>query len=294
MPGFDWRENVVKDYRDRILVDPDNPILAQRANKDRYTSPKNRSEYAGHSHLGTSSSNDAIIWNVFRFLQKAGRLDIIADELGIGEPRGLLLWGLAPELDGKNAELQFVTGNLVRGLDTTFAEGVPEPDVTILGTTGIAVGMGASELGGDTTHLWEGSLEQVGQLRAYREKNPGFVRADINKSALVSALTDNDLMPVYQLVKLTIFAKELGARFGVEPMVITMASTRAFFSSDVESSKTAADRWNAFVGTLGEDVIKCKELLWQNIIGLKADPSVVGLGQYILNHPYLYSFGEVI
>ncbi len=228
------------------------------------------------------------MWNVLRYLQKVGRLDIITRELGIGEPRGLLLWGLAPEPDGKSAELQYVTGDLLRRFDATFAEGVTEPDVTLLGTTGIAVAMGVSQLRQDERHLWEGSLEQVGQLQAYREQHPAFIKEDVNDSELISVLVDNDLTSVYQFVKLAIFAKELGAHFGVEPMVVALASSKYFLEKNTESGWSAADRWNTFVDILGENAIKCKELLWQDILGLKIDPAALVLSQYLLTHPYLY------
>ena len=32
-----WGPEVAEDYRERIIVDPDNPILASKANRDRYT-----------------------------------------------------------------------------------------------------------------------------------------------------------------------------------------------------------------------------------------------------------------
>jgi hypothetical protein len=287
MAHIDWRDERVRDYRDRILVDPDNPILALKANRDRYnnSSVQSQPEYAGLSHLGSSESINAIIWNVFRSLQKAGRLNVITNELEIGEPRGLLLWALAPELDSENAELQYVANDVMRRLGTSFPEGVTESDVIILGTTGVAVGIGYNvpQLGDGEIYSWEGSLEQVGQLTAYREKNPGFIKQDI---------TGNELIPVYQLVKLALFAKELGARFGVEPVVSTLASTRRFFARDIESGRCAADWWGTFAGMLGENAIKCKPIFWQDIPRLIQDPSMLVLNQYLLTHPCLYDISS--
>jgi hypothetical protein len=283
MAYIDWRYEVVKDYRDRILVDPDNPILALQANRDRYSngSVKSRPECAGLSHLGSSESTNAMLWNVFRSLQKVGRLDVITHELEIGEPRGLLLWALAPELDTVNADFQYVANDLMRRLGTSFSEGVAAPDVIVLGTTGVAVGIGydVPQLGEGEQYWWEGSRKHVGQLRAYREKNPGFIKEDV---------TGNELMPVYQLVKLAAFARELSAHFGVESVVSTLASSRSFSARDRELGRSAADWWDTFVGMLGENAVKCKRMFWQDMPRLIQHPSMLELSQYLLTHPCLY------
>ncbi len=38
---------VIEDFRDRILVDADSPLLAMKANRDRYTERGNQKKYAG-------------------------------------------------------------------------------------------------------------------------------------------------------------------------------------------------------------------------------------------------------
>ena len=115
------------DYRIKIIMDWDSPILAFKANRDRYTNPPNR--YAGLPYLGDSQSEDAITWNVFRSLQKASRLDIITSKLEIGEPRGLLLWAVAPELDSNNAKLQYMTGRLMRKFDGMLPGQIAGPEL---------------------------------------------------------------------------------------------------------------------------------------------------------------------
>jgi len=110
-------EIVVEDYRDRIIIDPDNSILAFKASRDRYTTLPSQKRYAGFPYLGSPGSEDALTWNVFRSLQKAVRLDVITDRLGIGQPRGLLLWTLAPEIDAASAKLQYVAGSIIRKYD---------------------------------------------------------------------------------------------------------------------------------------------------------------------------------
>lgn len=286
MARIDWRDWIVVDYRDRILVDPDNPIVALRAHRDRYSdqSIKRHPEYAEASHLGSSESNDAIIWNVFRSLQKAARLAIITDELEIGEPRGLVLWGLAPEANGESAELQYIVNDSRRKLEACFAEELAEPEVTLLGTTGIAVGIGsdAPHLAAGRIESWEGNLEQVAHLRAHLENYPGFLKPEV---------ADSELTPVYRLVKMALFAKELSTRLGVAPVVGTLASTRRFYAREVESGRCTADVWGTFEGLLGENSVVCRHIFWQNVTGLKTDPSILTLSLYLLTHPYLYDVG---
>ena len=66
---------VAVDYRLKIIADWDSPILAYRANRDRYPAGH---RYAGATHLGSSHSEEAITWNVFRGFQNAGQLDVLA------------------------------------------------------------------------------------------------------------------------------------------------------------------------------------------------------------------------
>ena len=134
---IDWSDKVVRDFRKRILVDANSPILAFKANRDRYYQKK----YAGMGYLGSINSEDALTWNIFRGLQKAQRLDIVADwlQVKIGKPRAMLIWCLAPELTDDDAQLQFQLGDLLRNTDGMIPGQISEPDVVIQGTDGIAI-----------------------------------------------------------------------------------------------------------------------------------------------------------
>src|SRR5208283_5682738 len=107
MPPIDWSDKVAPDFRSRIIIDANHPILAFKANRDRYTNLPNQKRYAGLPYLGSSESEDALTWNVFRSLQESGDLNLVAGLLAIGDPRGLLLWTLAPKTDDVSAELQY-------------------------------------------------------------------------------------------------------------------------------------------------------------------------------------------
>jgi len=70
MKTVDWSNKVATDFRARIIIEPDSPILAFKANRNRYTRQIQPS-YKGLPYLGSQDSEDALTWNVFRSLQKA-------------------------------------------------------------------------------------------------------------------------------------------------------------------------------------------------------------------------------
>ncbi len=294
---------VVEDYRLRMIVDYDSPILAVKANRDRYTNPTNQSRYAGLAYLGSSRSEDAIAWNVFRSLQKTGRLDIITHTLDLGEPRGLLLWALAPELDGNNAKLQYVTGALLRQWDGISPGPIPEPDVIILGTTGVAV---VAECNlpeqKETGRRWEGDLDRVNQLRmglkTYEANHPAIPQEDTtgekkNPGILKAGTTDEQMAPVYQLVRTALCAKELGAHFGVKPVAVALANSRKWTEKVLGTGKSASDLWDVFVEMLGEDGPQCERLFWQDLARLLANEALEEPRTYLLTHPWLYEVGPI-
>lgn len=97
--------NVFSDYRDNILIDCNNPILAFKANRDRYFGAANQKVYAGHPHIASINSEDALTWNAFRTLQAKSKLDVLNSLLceELVEPR-ILIWTLA--FDDKASSLQ--------------------------------------------------------------------------------------------------------------------------------------------------------------------------------------------
>ena len=112
MKGVDWSDNVASDFRIRTIIEPDSLTLAFKANRNRYTCQTQRI-YQGLPYLGSQESEDTLTWNAFRSLQKARRLDIVCNNLDIGEPQGMLLWTPAAGTGGVNAELQYAVGQLM-------------------------------------------------------------------------------------------------------------------------------------------------------------------------------------
>lgn len=278
MKTVDWTDKVTTDYRSRIIVDPDSPILAFKANRDRYT--RRLPTYAGLPYLGSQDSEDALTWNVFRDLQKARKLHIISNEFGIGEPVGLVLWTLAPEVDDVSARLQYEAGAIIRRFDGILHGQMTEPDAIILGTKAIAVvECKLSEPEKPPSHLWEGSLDSVAKrMLIYQQAEPGLLKTNI---------TDVQVATIYQLVRMAFYAIQLGKRFSCTPVVGSLTNERNWKMRMPTLEKSAADLWDFFQYAVGTLDLKKESTTWQRIRNLIASYSLDQLDHYLSSHPCL-------
>jgi len=279
MTTIDWSDKVAADFRGRIIVEPDSPILAFKANRDRYTRGTQPS-YAGLPYLGSQASEDALTWNVFRSLQKARRLDIICNNLDIGEPRCMLLWTLAPELDSLSADLQYTVGALIRKFDGILPGQVTEPDVIILGTKGVAIiECKLSEREKPPSHLWEGSLDSVRKrLPIYRQAEPRLLKRDIAEEQIVE---------IYQLIRMAFYALQLGKSLASSPVVVSLTNETNWHREIRRLRKSPAELWDFFWHTVETSNLRKKELSWQHIARLITGSSLDELSHYLSTHPCL-------
>lgn len=279
MRTIDWSDKVAVDFRSRIIVEADSPILAFKANRDRYTQGTQPS-YAGLPYLGSQASEDALTWNVFRGLQKARRLDIICNDLDIGKPHGMLLWTLASELDNVSADLQYTVGALIRKFDGILPGQMTEPDVIILGSTGIAViECKLSEHEKPPSHLWEGSPNSVWKrLPIYRQAEPNLLKKDV---------TDAQVAEIYQLVRMAFYALQLGKRLVSPPVVASLANEKNWHREIRRLRKSPVELWDFFRDAVETPNLRKKELSWQYIRGLIAERSLDELSHYVSTHPCL-------
>ena len=275
----DWSDKVADDFRTRIILDADNPILAFKANRDRYT-PSSQRSYSGLPHLGSRASEDALTWNVFRSLQKAKKLDIITEHLAIGRPRGMLLWTLAPEPDETGARIQYMVGSVIRKHDGVVPGQVTEPDVIILGTEGIAViECKLGEPSKAPSHLWEGSTGSVGKrLPTYMRVEPRLLR---------QGLWDNEVANVYQLVRMAFYALQFSEGVSVPPVVVSLVNDRNWNLQIRKLGRSAAELWDFFTHTLATPELRTQSTSWQRIRSLVSESSVGGVSDYLSSHPCL-------
>jgi hypothetical protein len=279
MKIVDWSDKVASDFRTRIIIDPDSPILAFTANRDRYTQGI-QPNYAGLPYLGSQTSEDALTWNVFRGLQKARRLDIICNDLDIGEPSGMLLWTLAPELDNVTADLQYTVGALIRKFDGILLGQMTEPDVIILGTRGVAIiECKLSERDKPPSHLWEGSPTSVRKrLPIYREAEPTLLKRDV---------IDAQIVEIYQLVRMAFYALQLGKRLALPPVVVSLANETNWHREMSRLDKSAAELWDSFKDAIEMLNLRKESLTWQHLRGFMTDCSLNELFNYVSTHPCL-------
>lgn len=279
MDMIDWSNRVAGDFRSRIIVDADSPILAFKANRDRYTRP-GQPAHAGLPYLGSQNSEDALTWNVFRSLQKARRLELICHELGVGLPRGLLLWTLAPEVDEVNAELQHTAGQVIREFDGILPGQMTEPDVIILGTEGVAViECKLSEPEKPPSYLWEGSIDSVGKrLSIYRQAEPALLRRD---------LADTQVAIIYQLVRMAFYAIQLGKRFSCTPVIVSLVNERNWHLRIRRLGKSAAELWELFQHAVETPNLRKENTSWQWVRNLIAGYPLTELSRYLSTHPCL-------
>jgi hypothetical protein len=263
---IDWKEKVVPDYRERILVDQGSPILAFKANRDRFKYDK----YPGWPHLGSRNSEDALTWNVFRSLQIAGRLDLVADVFGLSEPTGLLLWGLAPE--NKDESLQYDVGEMLRSVDGKRKGQITEPDVILVGREEVAIiECKLGEPDKPPSRPWAGSGKR---WEDYRKDLPKLLKPEV------------DVKPIYQLVRMAFYAVKLGYKLDLQPVLVSL-SNQANWTTGTRRTRPLASLWEHFVESIGSVDIRCVSAHWQDIETKCADSGLDELIDYLAHHPCL-------
>jgi hypothetical protein len=76
-------------WRDNIVVDTDAPPVVWKAGRGTFGS---NTGVPGQPYLASENSEDAFSWNLFRTLEKAGRLDVVTRALGLEDDFQVLYW----------------------------------------------------------------------------------------------------------------------------------------------------------------------------------------------------------
>lgn len=279
--------DVLRDFRQRIIIDADNPILAMKANRDRYTQLPNQKKYAGMPYLGSCNSEDALTWNVFRSLQKFKKLNIVTEwlSLDIGEPTALLLWSLAPELLGNTGDLQYRLGDLIRSTDGTLSGQISEPDVVLQGTKGVAII--ECKLGDPykaLSHLWEGRDVRRIKTRfdCYLQNVPSLLKYEVTEHNVESRY-----IHIYQLVRMSYFAVMLGQTYQIPSFVVSVGNNTNWSINIHKRNKSACDLWKDFLDCLGNIELKCNSTYWQSLLPIVKSEGLNSLYNYLYEHPCL-------
>ncbi len=110
-------ENLRKyDYRGNLIADKNNPILIQKAWRDRFSSKSHWDAGCGIEYISKPNSEDALTWNVFRTLQLSGKkgLKIVSNLFNISKVNTMLFWGCDVESYGEGQQLLNI---LIRTVD---------------------------------------------------------------------------------------------------------------------------------------------------------------------------------
>lgn len=276
--NIDFEEKVESDYRKRIIIDRDNPVLAFKASRDRYT--RKQGKWAGYPYLGSNASEDALTWNVFLTLYKRKKISCLFEDYKLGRIRALALWGLTPDIRFWNKDTQFDIGDAIRKYDGTFDGQTTEPDVIIRGSSGVCViecklGSPNSAL----SHLWEGKIESINKrIPEYTKKFSSF-----------KEFQNNDGTNYYQLIRMAFYAMVLSEKYKVTPHLVSLTNKNNWRIKIGKGKATPEDIWNDFCNATIKLLpqLKLHYLFWQDINSIQEIKKIDSLYRYLKNHPCL-------
>ena len=259
--------NVYKDYRDNILVDKDNPVLAFKANRDRYFKNGKQDIYAGLAHLGSINSEDAITWNLIRSLSLSKDFSSLEDLLGLKLPNPkILLWTLS--FDDESNELQYLVGSTIREIDGKHKGQITEPDIVIESDSHfIVIECKLGETNKFPNHLWESATNSNGPKT--REK-------DYFKDKLFTGNSGYD-SDSYQLFRMVFYANEIANKLNKKALFVSL--TNKTWWDKKKRDNTPSSIWEKFKNQVNQEKIDLKNVFWQD---LKIQDK--NLDSYIKNH----------
>lgn len=270
--------NVYKDYRDNILVDKDNPVLAFKANRDRYFENGKQDIYAGLSHLGSINSEDAITWNLIRSLSLNNDFSSIENLLNINlnNPK-VLLWTLS--FSNNSVKLQYIVGSTIRTIDGKHKGQITEPDIIIeTDNHFIVIECKLGEYGKYPNHLWECSKESKGP--EIRHNNY------FNNNLFTGELGYNDNS--YQLFRMAFYAYEIGKKLNKKPVLVSLTN-KSWWNKKRRDNTTPNKLWKVFTNQVNQKLLEMKNIFWQDIHFKNNDK----LEDYMMNHRCLHDLNTL-
>jgi hypothetical protein len=243
---------VYRDWRDNVVVDPDALSLARKA---------------GHRHLASENSEDALSWNLFRTLERAGRLDVVAGALGVDDEFQVLyghrLWDSAEPLPEIRAALK--RSEPWRGYHT-------EVDVILKGQRTLV--MVECKLGkpGDRVSAWE---------RGRKSRIPPSYEEPLRDLLADMTGWETTMRRFYQLLRHLVLARELCRPGGwpLEPHLLAVVNAL----NDNRDGRSHAAEFEAFQGALRLPVGRTYLLTWQELLASVKETGDPGV-QSLLDH----------
>lgn len=243
------------DYRQNLIVDADNPVLAFKALRDRYT--RQGHPFAGRPYLAAPWGEDALTWNIFRWLQVHHHNDVIGHCLEMETPETLLFWGVDCQLPGEH---QFALGEIIRSVDGVRRGQVTEPDLILIGS--------------ETVHFVECKLGRSREALYEPWSGKGARRFDDYVARLASdgielfksTPTKAEAERFYQLIRNAFYAVMLARRLERRSAVVT-ALVNADNVDYNHQYPTPRMQLAEFADLVNSDVCQLKLLTWQELAG---------------------------
>lgn len=179
-------------------------------------------------HLKSENSEDALTWNVFTSLAKAGRLAALASSLAqvdVNKEPELYLWGLRINPDDPANTVPFAELSAARD---TFERGInrmhTEPDIMLYVPGKLLMLIEAKFMSGNTIAV-EGKKDVLGE----KPKSPAGImkRYSVGDLPLGSMSTDHLTPPFFsQLYRNLVFAIWMADRLNVEWRLVNLVSDK--------------------------------------------------------------------
>lgn len=272
-----FAEKVEKDYRKRIIIDKDNPVLAFKALRDRFTNIQGKWE--GYPHLGSNASEDALTWNVFRTLYEKKKLSYFLKDYKLGRIQSVALWGTMPDSKHLNKRFQYELGMKIRDCDGILPGQTTEPDVVVFGSSGVCVI--ECKLGHPNkpvSHLWSGQLTSINKrLPLYSKEIPEIVALDNERSE-----------KYYQLIRMAFYARVL-AGGKLKAYLISCVNQNNWDIKLIGKEQAPKDIWGEFVRD-AQGVFKGLNfgaIFWQDLLKIREIRRIDTLYRYLKHHPCL-------
>jgi len=241
---------VYEDWHDNIVVDADSPAVTWKANRDTFGS---NTSVPGMSRLASENSEDALSWNLFRTLEKIGKLDAIARSLGLDDDFQVLYWYRPWDVADPLAEIRLAL-NQVEPWRKIGGRFQTETDVILKGRRYLVMVEGKLGKPGAQIRPWE---------RAGSSSVPASFEAPLR--ALLADRVDwqKTMHRFYQLLRHLVLANALGRSevWNLEPHLLAIVN-----GLNRHARRTHADEFAHFQRCLRLPPERVHLVTWQALL----------------------------
>jgi len=266
---------VYTDYKENIVVDPENRVLAWKASKDRFPQ--------GLPRIGSQHSEDALSWNLFRSLQLAGKLALVGDFAAPGADfDAVYFWNRdahqrSEQIDPEIQELL----NEMEPWGKNGAQQQTEPDVIPRGERHII--MIESKLGKPCKAVKAWCRSRPGMRPEYRDFLKKVEKERGEPLFSPSFDYEKDGNRFYQLFRNYLLGAALSWKWGTEFSLLAIVNS-ANSNLGGRSHQGEFDSFRSRLARPSNAFLTTWQQLWDR---LPSGPSLHALQMWLLNHPLL-------